>query len=184
MKTFYLTTIFLLTINLAFGQRDTITSKKDSTIRTIYTWKGACCDNYGKPLNPGDAMSQEYSVKKFKSKTPIDINIKSIKLGSQTISLDIRYQDNIEGDTKIINLNDTTGIKLTIAKAVENGTKKYLYKLQVFKKDKESNCWRPLTLSMNFFDVYAQTISLNLFAIGHPDTKDYFQIVEGWIKFD
>jgi hypothetical protein len=184
MKTFYLTAIFALTINLAFGQRDTITSETNSTIQTNYTWKGACCDSYGKPLNPGDAMSQVYSVKKFKSKTPIDINIKSVKLGSQTINLDIHYQDNIEGDTKIINLNDSTGIKLTIAKTVENGTKKYLYKLQVFKKDKESNCWRPLTNSMSFFDVYSQTMSLNLFSIGYPDTKDYFQIVEGWIKFD
>ncbi len=184
MKTFYVTTIFLLTINLAYGQLDTITSETNSLIQTTYTWKGACCDIYGKPLNPGDALSQVYNVKKFKSKTPIDINIKSVKLGSRTISLDIRYQDNIDGDTKIINLNDTTGIKLTIAKTAENETKKYLYKLQAYKKDKESNCWRPLTNSMSFFEVYSQTISLNLFTIGYPDTKDYFQIVEGWIKLN
>ncbi len=184
MKTLYLTTIFLLTINITFGQHDTITSETNSQIQTTYTWKGACCDNNGKPINPGDVMSQVYSVKKFKSKTPIDINIKSVKLSSKTISLDIHYQDNIEGDTKIINLNDTVGIKLTIANTEENGSKKYLYKLQVFKKDKESNCWRPLVNSMSFFDVYSQTMSLNLFAIGYPDTKDYFQIVEGWIKLD
>jgi hypothetical protein len=184
MKILYLTTIFFLLINSAFGQRDTITSETNSQIHTTYTWKGACCDNYGKPLNPGDAMSQVYCVKKFKPETPIDINVKSVRLGSQTISLDLHYQGNIEGDTKIINLNDSVGIKVTIAKMVEYGAKKYLYKLQVYKKDKESNCWRPLINSMSFFDVYSQTISLNLFAIGYPDTKDYFQIVEGWIKFD
>ena len=137
-------------MNFVFGQSDTISTEINSQVQTTYTWKGGCCDNYGKPLNPGDAMSQVYTVKKFKSKTPIDINLKSVKLGSQTISLDIHYKDNIEGDTKIINLNDTTGIKLTIAKTIENGTKKYLYKLQVFKNDKESNCWRPLTNSMYF----------------------------------
>lgn len=184
MKTFYLIAIFFLTINFAFGQPDTISSEGYSEIQTTYSWKGACCDNYGKPLNPTDAFNQGYSVKKFKPKTPIDINIKSVKLGSQTISLNIHYQDNIEGDTKIINLNDTTGIKLTIAKTIENGAKKYLYKLQVYKNDKESKCWRPLTNSMSFFDVYSQAISLNLFSIGYPNTKDYFQIIEGWIKFD
>lgn len=184
MNTLYLTTIFFFTINLAFGQLDTIATETSSEIQTTYTWKGVCCDNNGKPLNPGDAMNQFYSVNKFKSKTPIDLNIKSVKLGSQTISLNVHYQEKIEGDTKIINLNDTVGIKITIAKTVENEIKKYLYKLQVYKKDKASNCWRPLTNSMSFFDVYSQTISLNLFGIGYPDTKDYFQIVEGWIKFD
>lgn len=184
MKTIYLITFFLFTINVALGQRDTIISETSSKIQTTYTWKGACCDNNGKLLNPGDAMNQVYSVKKFKSETPIDINIKSVKLGSKTISLNVHYQENIEGDTKIINLNDTVGIKITIAKTVENEIKKYLYKLQVYKKDKASNCWRPLTNSMSFFDVFSQTMSLNLFAIGYPDTRDYFQIVEGWIKFD
>ena len=180
----YLTTIFLLIINFAFGQLDTVSSETNFQMQTTYTWKGACCDNNGKPLNPGDVSNQVYNVKEFKSKTPIDINIKSVQLGSQTLNLDIHYQDKIEGDSKIINLNDTVGIKFTLAKTMENGIKKYLYKLQVYKKDKESNCWRPLTASMSFFDVYSQTMSLNLFTIGYPNTKDYFQIVEGWIKFD
>jgi hypothetical protein len=73
---------------------------------------------------------------------------------------------------------------MTIAKTLENGSKKYLYKLQVYKKDEQSNCWRPMTASMNFLEVYSQTMSLNLFSIGYPDTKDYFQIAEGWMKFD
>lgn len=184
MKTFYLTTFFLLTINILFGQRDTIISESDSKIITTSTWQGECYDNNGKPFNPGGRMSQVYMVNNFKSKTPIDINIKSIKLGSQTIKLDIRFKDNIEGDTKIINLNDTVGIKLIIAKTVENGAKKYLYKLEVFLKDQESNCWRPLTFSIPYNDVYTQTVSLNFFAIGYTDKPDYFEIVEGWLKFN
>lgn len=184
MKALYLMTTFLLSINFAFGQQDTIYSETNFQTQTTYTWQGMCCDNNGKPLNSSNISSQVYIVKKFKSKTPIDINIKSVKFGSQTISLDIHYQGKIEGDTKIINLNDTTGIKLTIAKTVENGTKKYLYKLQVYKKDEKSSCWRSMTATISFFDVYAQTISLNLFSIGYTNTKDYFEIVEGWITFD
>ncbi len=171
-------------IKLGLGQQDSIQSEAGFGVQTSYTWKGSCCDNFGKPLNPSDIINQFYNVKKFNPKIQVDINLKSIKIGSKTISLNVNYKDKIEGDTKIVTLNDTVGIKLTIAKTVENGTKKYLYKLQVYKKDIESNCWRALTNSMSFFDVYSQTMSLNLFSIGYPDTKDYFQIVDGWIKFD
>lgn len=185
MKTLFLTTFFILMITIVFGQQDTISPKRSTQLQsTNTTWKGSCCDHLGKPLNPGEALGQSYIVKKFKTQTPIELNLKSIKVGSKTISLDFHYKDKIEGDTKIININDSVGCKITLAKTVENGDKKYLYKLQIFKKDTMSNCWRPLTNSMSFFDVYAQTMSLNLFGIGYPESNDYFQIVEGWMKFD
>lgn len=183
MKTLFLSTIFLLTFQLTFGQEDTV-GETTTTTMTNYTWQGACFDNKGKPLNPSDPSNQVYNVKKFQSKTQIEINIKSVKLGSQTVSIDINYKDKVESDTKIINLNDTIGIKVVIGKATENGIKKYLYKFLVYKKDKGSNCWRPMTSANYFYDVYAQTMSVNLYAIGFPNTKDYFQILEGWIKYD
>jgi hypothetical protein len=105
MKTIYLTTVLLLVINLAIGQQDTIISETTTQIQSTHTWRGACCDKNGKPLNPGDAISQVYSVRKFKSKTPLEINLKSVKIGTQTISLDINYKEKIEGDTKIIRIN-------------------------------------------------------------------------------
>ena len=184
MKTLFLSTIFLFTVKVTFGQADTIGSETNSQTSTTYTWQGACYDNNGKPLNPTEPFNQVYNVKKFQSKTPIEINIKSVKLGSQTVSIDFLYKDKIEGDTKILNLNDSVGIKFVVGKTVENSVNKYLYKLEVYKRDKGSNCWRPLATMLSFNSVYAQTVSLSLFSIGAPGTKDYFQIAEGWVKFD
>ena len=175
-KLLLILSVFLLT-QTSFGQEGEVGSN-------TYTYQGPCSDSNGKPINLADFSNQVYTVKKFSKKTLIDFNIKSVKIGLETIGLDLKHKDKIEGETSIIQLTDTIGVKLVIGKTIENNVKKYVYKLLVFKKDSQSNCWRPLTTMNTMFDVYNQTLSLNLYSIGTPDTKDYFQIVEGWIKFN
>lgn len=184
MKTLSLNLIFLLSINFLFGQHDTIQLKTKYQTQITNTWESECYDNYGRPLNTQNDIYRAFTVNEFKTKTPIDINIKSIKLDSQTININIHYQENIEYETKIINLNDTTGLKVTIAKTVDNGYKTYLYRLEIFKKVNESNCWRSTSLPTSFFNVYSQTTSLNLFSLDNIDKGEYFQIIEGSIKFE
>jgi len=177
MKKIILITSVLFLTQISFGQEGEVET-------STYFYQGPCCDANGKPMNPADYSSQVYAVNKFNKKTLIDLNIKSVKIGSETISVDLKHKEKIEGETSIISLTDTIGIKLVIGKTIENNIKKYVYKLLVFKRDVQSNCWRPLTTMNSMFDVYNQTMSMNLYSIGTPDTKDYFQIVEGWIKFN
>ena len=186
MNTLILSIISIFFFQISFGQIEHASSTSDTItkINTPFTWKGSCCDNNGKSLNSEDVSNQVYEVQKFMPLIPIEINLKSIRLGSNTFSISTRYTNKIEGDTKIINLNDSLGIKFVIGKVIETGIKKYICKLLVFKMDKESNCWRPLNSGNSFFDIYAQIQSLNLYSIGYIGTKDYFQIIEGWIKFD
>lgn len=149
-----------------------------------YKYKSPCFTKDGKPMNPAEYSFQVFEVKRFKKKIPIDINIKSIVLGKKTVNLNFQYSAKIESETNILSITDSIGLKLILGKTIENGIKKYVYKIMIFKKDKDSDCWRPLTIMNSMYDVYNKKMSINQFGIGTKGTENYFEINVGWIVFD
>lgn len=162
--------ISLLLVQFAIGQEN--------------LWKGSCYDESGKPQNPADFSNQVYQVKKHKKKTPVSLNIKSIKIGSKVINVNIEFNEKIEFETPVIDINESYSVKLILGKTTENEINKFLYKLIVFKKENKSNCLRPLSTFNSFYEVYNQTMSLNLFSIGYENSENFFRIEEGWIKLN
>ena len=161
----------------------TLTLFPQLTWGQINSFKGTCCDNKGKPTKSEDLTTNVYIVKKHKSKTPIEVNIKSVTLGVKTVMVDISYKDVIDYETPLININDTVAIKLVLGKTTENNINKYLYKLLVYKHETKSNCWKTLTAFNAFYEVYSQTMTLSKVAVSYGNA-DYFQIQEGWIKLN
>jgi hypothetical protein len=97
--------------------------------------------------------------------------------------LDFKFQSRIKDETKIIKLNDTVGVKLVIARSVEFGSKKYLYKLSYYKKDFSGNCWRSYSGYGFMTPVYHRTVSLNGTSFMLSGTS-LFVVYDGWITFD
>jgi len=152
-------------------------------IESKLAWKGPCVDSTGKPVNPGEPYSQVYEVRKFRKRTQVEIEIKQIRLGDQLSKINLGYKGRIMDETSILPLGLGLGFKLVIGKSIENETRKYLYKLVILKYDQSTSCWHPLTPTTTYYEVWAKTISL-AYSVGTEGTNDYFQIVEGWIKFD
>ena len=147
-------------------------------------WKGPCINKNGLPQDPSDYNVQRYSVKKHKKRLPIEISVNKIMLGKKTVDINFTSTITIKSETDIIPMNDSLGIKRNLARIIENQEKRVLYKLQFLKMEKESNCWRPVTIFSSYYEVYNQIISLSGSSVGFEDKPDYIKIVEGWIKLD
>ena len=169
MKTF-LYIIALFTVHLGISQSN------------IYL--GGCCDDKGKPKNPGDATLNFYHVKKHSKTLAFELKIESITLGQEKLKIDLHFKGNINCDTPILKVNDSLGIKVIIGKTTENGLNKFMYKIDFYHMDKPNECWKSAMQFTSFFEIYNQTQSLDLFAIGIEGENDYFRIDSGWMKLN
>lgn len=169
MKSFYLILCVFLSLNA-------------SVLGQNYEWKGPCFNQNGIPTDPSDPNVLCYSVKKHKRKIPVEISINKILLGTETVQVNFNWGNKIASETEVLELNESFGIKLNIARITENREKRFLYKLQILKMDSETNCWRPLSIFRSYNEVIHQTISLSGTSVGYEGSSDYFKILEGWIK--
>lgn len=147
-------------------------------------WVGPCYEKEGSPYNQQESVLGRYVVKKHKKKTTIEVDIRTIQIGSEELTIHFSHRETIQAETGILTIHDSYGIKFNLARIVENDQNQFLYKLQVFKKDTTTDCWRPLTVYNSFYEVYNQTITLNNSSIGYEGSSDYFRFVEGFIRLD
>ncbi len=123
-----------------------------------------------------------YSVDSFPLKTPIEINLTSITVGSKQIKLDFDYKAEIEFETTIIPLTDSTGIKLLLTHYQRYGKKFYLYNLLFYRKEKK--CWIELGSSDMMWVATSQKFATSNSAVGSPGSPYYVTVNEGWIKLN
>lgn len=161
-----------------------IASRLSAQQGTIPSYRGSCLDKNGTPKNPADVSMQVYHISKFKKNIPVEIKIKSITIGQQTVPVDVSFNGKISSETPVIMMNDSLGIKLVVGRVTENNLNKYVYKLLFYKKDISPDCLRALSIFSTYNDVYSQTMSLNAFSVGYSGTAEYIRIDEGWIRFD
>ncbi len=164
--------------NLALGQESILPAS------SAYSYQGPCCDASGNPSNPADPAYQVYTVRSFKKTTPVELVIKSITIGKERRSVDFKFNASIASETDVLQITDGLGVKIVLGQIQENKRNKYIYKLIIFRRDQASDCWRPLSTFLQMMDVYAQTISLNMYSIGAEGTEDFVRIEEAWMKLN
>ena len=151
------------------------------TLQTI-EFVGQCYNENGMPFNPNDPYVQRYSPKRHKKQNRIEINIRAIKIGSATLIVNFSHVERLKNETSVLKLNDNYGIKLLLARTVENDKNIFLYKLPVFNLDAETGCWRSISTFNGYYEVYSKNIMLNGYRIGNLDSAKMFAIVEGFIN--
>ena len=165
---------FILFSNLCYSQ---------DTIQTV-EFVGECYNENGLPFNANGSYFQRYNPKHHKKKNRIEINIRAIKIGPETVIVNFRHVEKVGCETAVLRLNDNYGVKLLLARTVENGKNIFLYKLPVFNLDAETGCWRSISTFNGYYEVYSKNIMLNGYRIGNLDSVKMFAIVEGFINID
>lgn len=128
-----------------------------------------------------------YSVDSFTSKTPVEIHLSNITVGSNEIKLNFNYKSEIEFETPIIPLNDSIATKLLIAPYQRYGQKFYLYTLLFYRRENYrgiKQCWIESGSSDYMHIVISQTFKTNGLSLGVPESRYYFRVNEGWIKLN
>ncbi|MFZ6051033.1 hypothetical protein [Halocola ammonii] len=131
-------------------------------------WKGKCIENKQTDLNAVDT---------FSSSLELTIQINTIKNGKESTAIDFRHSERIRKESSLIEIDENHAIKISIARVVDYGLKKYIYKLTFFEKDE---CWREMSLFTQWAEFSPGVISTG-HSVGSTGSEDFYGF-EGQIR--
>lgn len=83
--------------------------------------------------------TQNTVVDSFQQEFRVELNVDVLKLGDRILRKEETYTDTIKGGSCFFGLNDTTGVAISLTRAVDQHGKKHLYKKSFYKRRKD--CW-------------------------------------------
>jgi len=125
-------------------------------------------------------LPKPYSVTKFPKKTKVKFILTKFLYEGKEYVVDFHYEGKIKYETNLLPLNDSLGLalKLSIAKTSTNGKNKYLYKIDIYKKD--DTCWRSIVGGYTPYSIiYGQTMEMVGGGYASPGDKNYFRYLSG-----
>lgn len=125
---------------------------------------------------------QPYAIKRFPKKTTVSIEIQKYHYGNNIINCQFRYSGKITYETGILPINDSLGVKLSLAKTSIHNENRYLYALTIY--EKKNNCWRSMSGFTNYSEVWSKEIPLTGGGVGNDGDKIYFRYLNGLLRFD
>lgn len=135
-----------------------------------------CYDDKGNIIQP-----VESEFKEFPPLAQVELKIDQIQLGQKTYTVNAYFKKSIKTETPLVKLNASLAVKLLLMKQTAGGVKQYLYKLMTLKKDKQNNCWRPLS-SFFYYPLTRKSNPLAGYGVGYRNKPDYFEIKKGILK--
>lgn len=109
---------------------------------------GPCCDTNGVVNDTTWIISSPYSVRRFKRKYNVKLNIEEYQISGQSYATKVHYAGKIKSSTPLLEISSKYAIKLTLGKAIENKNKLLLLKIDFYIKD--SDCWKLQTLNHGY----------------------------------
>ena len=126
------------------------------------------------------SLSDKNSAKPFKELLKLTIEAKKIKIGSQTHLIEFLYKEDMNSESSLIQFNDSIGIKVSVARAIDYKNNIYLYKIDIF--ERKDDCWRSKN-PINYYNKFQLgTISAG-YGSGIEGSIDYL-FFEGTIKIE
>jgi hypothetical protein len=119
-----------------------------------------------------DKKYDNNAVNEFKDKLTATVNINELTIGAKMYNVKFNHTEQFNTETSLIRINDTLGIKISIARIIDYGRKKYLKQLVLLKYD---GCWKDVCI-FNWETYELGTINTG-YSSGEKGDKDYLGIV-------
>jgi len=111
------------------------------------------------------------SVTKFQNEFTVTLQVDSLILGDGRYKVSFSKSETFSDESPLLLINDSIGFKVTVAKVVLNGEKKYMYSYSFYRK---KDCWKKVIPgeSWNTFDPGNSILAA--YSVGTKGDSDYF----------
>lgn len=118
----------------------------------------------------GNSNYRNNSVNEFNESLTITVDILEIQNGKVSENVEFSHSEEFANETSLIEINDTVAMKISICRAVDYGVKKYLYKIDLFRK--KGKCWNNAGGPGLWAEFYPGQLTEG-FSVGTPNTSSY-----------
>jgi hypothetical protein len=116
-------------------------------------------------------ISQEQkTIDKYKDNLTLKIEVTILKVGKISTAINFTYDEIIQNESSLIQINDSVAIKVAITRAVDFVEKKYLYKVDLFTKS--DKCWKRASGANDWNEFYPGIVTAGC-SVGYEGTDNY-----------
>lgn len=128
------------------------------------------------------ALSQEYCdkknshdanfVKEFQKEFTVTVTVDSLFLGDKKYKVGFSHTEKFTDESPLIKINDSIAVKVSVARVVLNGEKKYLYSYDFYRK---TDCWNKIDFSESWSTFKPGNSVLAALSMGVQGDSGYFR---------